>query len=87
MAPQGTNLILTTHIPYSEADVFVFDSFNIETNGGDSCDNFAEFQFVQNCCFTGCIETNHEDTHLLLAKKALPHPRKRQTHFGMLKIR
>ena len=31
MPPERTNLILTSDIPYSEGDVFVLDSLDIET--------------------------------------------------------
>ena len=31
MSPQRSDLILTTHIPNCETDVFVFHSFNVET--------------------------------------------------------
>ena len=30
VSPQGPNLILTTNVPHSEADVLVFDRFHIE---------------------------------------------------------
>lgn len=29
---------------------------------------FTKLELVQNGCFTGSIETNHQDTHLFLAK-------------------
>ena len=31
MSPQGSDLILSTNIPYSELNVLIFDSFNVET--------------------------------------------------------
>ena len=31
MPPQWSDLVLATDIPYGKADVFVLDSFNIET--------------------------------------------------------
>ena len=40
MAPQRTDLILTTDIPNCERDVLVLDSFDVESdsrNGGDDC--------------------------------------------------
>lgn len=30
VAPQGTNFILTSDVPYGETDVFVFDGFDVE---------------------------------------------------------
>lgn len=34
MSPQGSNLVLATHIPNSETDVFILDSLHIETFTG-----------------------------------------------------
>ena len=31
MSPQGSDFILTAHIPHSKTDVFVFDGLHIET--------------------------------------------------------
>lgn len=28
------------------------------TYGGDSSNNFSQFKFVQDCCFTSCIKTH-----------------------------
>ena len=37
----------------------------------DSCDNLAQFEFVQNGGLAGGIQTNHEYPHLFLAEEAL----------------
>ena len=39
VSPEGTDLVLTTDIPYGEGDVLVFDGFDIETNCGDGGHN------------------------------------------------
>jgi hypothetical protein len=31
MSPQGSDLVLSTNIPYSELNILVFDSLNVET--------------------------------------------------------
>jgi len=31
VAPEGANLVLTSHIPHGEADVLVLDSLDVET--------------------------------------------------------
>jgi hypothetical protein len=68
MSPEGTDFVLTTDIPHCETDVFVFHSFDIESNGWNSSDNFTQLQFVQDGGFTSGIESNHQDAHLLLPK-------------------
>lgn len=40
--PQGADFVLTTNIPHSEADVFVFNRFNVKTNSWDGGDNFSQ---------------------------------------------
>ena len=71
VAPQGTDLVLTSDIPHGERDVLVLNSLNVETNGGDGGDNLTQLQLVQDGGLTGSIKTNHKDTHLLLAGEEL----------------
>ncbi len=44
VSPERTDLILTTDIPHGERDVLVFDSFDVETDGGDRCYNYFTLQ-------------------------------------------
>ena len=39
------------------------------TNCWNGSDNFAKLQLVKNRRFSGSIKTNHENSHLFLAKK------------------
>ena len=39
------------------------------TNCWNGSDNFAKLQLVKNSRFSGSIKTNHENSHLFLAKK------------------
>jgi len=80
MAPEGTDLVLSTNIPDGEGDVLVFDSLDIETNGGDGGDDFSELQFVQDGSFTGGIQSNHENSHLLLPEQPRQQLRNGHTH-------
>ena len=41
------------------------------TDCGDSGDDFTELELVENSGLSGGIETNHEDSHLLLAPQAV----------------
>lgn len=47
VAPQRTNLILSSDVPHGEADVLVFHSFDVETNGRDGGDNLTKLELVQ----------------------------------------
>jgi len=40
------------------------------TDGGDGGDNLAKLELVENGGFTGSIQTDHKDAHLLLAEEA-----------------
>lgn len=35
MSPEGSDLVLATHIPHSETDIFIFYSLHIETFTGE----------------------------------------------------
>lgn len=67
MPPQRSNLVLTTDIPHGELDVLVLDSLDVETDGGDGGDDLTKLQLVKDGGFTGGIETDHQNSHLLLA--------------------
>jgi len=53
--PQRSNFVLSADVPHGEADVLVFHSFHVEANRGDGGHNLAQFQFVENGSFTGCV--------------------------------
>ena len=55
MSPQGSDLILTTNIPHSEADVLVLHSLHVEPDGRDSGDDLTELQLVEDCCLTSGV--------------------------------
>lgn len=67
MPPQRTDLVLSTDIPHGELDVLVLDGLNVEADGGDGGDDFTELELVQNGGLSCSVQTNHQDTHLLLA--------------------
>lgn len=125
MAPERTDLVLTSDVPHRKADVLVFNSFDVEsythtkngekreekkgkkgkgenkhglmylknihkqihpsklhqrTDGWDCGHNFTELELVENGSLTSGIETNHEDAHLLLAKKAFKETSENVSH-------
>jgi len=80
MSPERSNLVLSTNIPHGELNVLVFDSLNVETNRGDGCDDFTQLELIQNCGLSGSVQTNHQDSHLLLSPELVKQLRKRKTH-------
>jgi hypothetical protein len=60
---------LTADVPDGEANIFVLDSFDIEANGRNGCDNLAELELVQDGCLTGGVQADHQNSHLLLAEQ------------------
>ena len=51
----------------------------MRTNCGDSCNDLAQFQLVQNGSFASRVQPHHQNSHLLLAKEAFEKTLKR-TH-------
>jgi hypothetical protein len=58
VAPQWTDLVLTSDIPHGKADVFVLYGLDVEADGWNGGDNFTELEFVENCSLTGRIKTD-----------------------------
>lgn len=50
------------------------------TNGRNGGHNFTKLKLVEDGCFTGSIQTDHQDAHFLLAKKAREELGNIQTH-------
>ena len=57
MSPEGPDLVLTAHVPHSEADVLVLHGLHIEPDGGDGGNNLTELQLVEDCSLTSGIQT------------------------------
>lgn len=52
------------------------------TDGGNGGDDLSELQLIQDCRLTGCVETDHENTHLPLGEEFLEQLRECEPHFG-----
>ena len=52
------------------------------TNGGNGRDDFTQFQLIQNGGLAGSVQTDHQDSHLLLAPEAIEQLREGETHIG-----
>lgn len=50
------------------------------TNGGDGCDDFTELELVENGGLSGGVQTNHQNSHLLLPPELVKQLRDGQTH-------
>ena len=66
VTPERPDLVLATHIPYSEVDILVFNRFDIKADGRDRCDIFSELELVKDRCFTSSVQANHEDSDIFL---------------------
>lgn len=58
----------------------LYDAVGIQTNCGNSGDDFTKLQLVKNSCLSGCIKTNHQYAHLLLPPEPIEQSRERETH-------
>lgn len=67
MPPEWSDLVLTADVPYGELNVLVLDGFDVEANGGDGCNDFAQLELIQNGRLSGGVQANHQDAHLLLS--------------------
>ncbi len=44
-----------------KSNIFTSELLNMETDGGDYCFYFSPFEFPENCCFSGSVETDHNN--------------------------
>jgi len=54
------------------------------TDGGDGGDDLAELELVEDGCFTGGVEADHEDPHLLLGEEPAEELPEREPHVSPL---
>jgi len=60
----------------------VIDPQVLLTDRRDCRDDFTELQLVQDGGLSGGVQTNHQNSHLLLAPEAIEQLRERETHLG-----
>ena len=75
VSPERAELVLATNVPHGELDLFVFDGFDVEANGGDGGDDFTELQLEENSGLTGGIKTDHKNTNFLLTEDVVEESR------------
>lgn len=56
--PQRPDLVLATHVPHGERNVFVLHRLHVEANGRDCRDDLAKLQLIQNGGLTRGVKTN-----------------------------
>jgi len=69
MPPERSNLILSSDVPNGERNVLVLDGLDIEADCWDGGHDFTKLELVEDGGLTGGIETDHQDTHFLLAEE------------------
>lgn len=47
--PKESNFLLSTHVPYSEIDIFVLNTLDIESDGWNSSNHLVKLKFVEYC--------------------------------------
>ena len=47
---QYNNLVLTTNIPHSEVNIFVFHCLYVKTYGRNGCNDFTKFKLIEYSC-------------------------------------
>jgi len=82
MPPQRSNLVLSANVPDGELDVLVLDCLDVETDCGNGGDDFTQLELVQDRSLSGSVQSDHQNSHLLLAPKAVKQLREGETHVG-----
>eukprot|EP00413_Alexandrium_margalefii_P026231 CAMPEP_0204574040 /NCGR_PEP_ID=MMETSP0661-20131031/40364_1 /ASSEMBLY_ACC=CAM_ASM_000606 /TAXON_ID=109239 /ORGANISM="Alexandrium margalefi, Strain AMGDE01CS-322" /LENGTH=268 /DNA_ID=CAMNT_0051582527 /DNA_START=42 /DNA_END=849 /DNA_ORIENTATION=- len=80
VTPKGSDLVLSANIPNSEAEVLVLNRLDIEPDGRDGGNHFAQLQFVQNRRLACGVKSDHQDAHVGLADEALPYLGESEAH-------
>mmetsp|Transcript_40866 Transcript_40866/g.97847 ORF Transcript_40866/g.97847 Transcript_40866/m.97847 type:complete len:112 (+) Transcript_40866:1-336(+) len=71
VAPERPDLVLATHVPHGEVDVLVLDRLDVESDGRDRRDVFAELELVQDGRLARRVQPDHEDSDFSLRDEAL----------------
>ena len=80
MPPQRPNLILSPHIPHIELDILVRHRLDVEAHRRDRRDVLVQLQFVQDRRLARCVQTQHQQPHLLRSEDLAHHLRELASH-------
>ena len=61
VTPESPEFILATDVPALELDILVLQCFHVESNGWNGVHSLVHLEFVEDCCFAGCVESKKED--------------------------
>jgi len=59
---------LSSNVPNIKFQIFVFELFDVETDGRNARENFIELELVENCCLSGIVQTDQDEPGLLSAE-------------------
>ncbi len=80
MPPERSNLVLTTDVPHIELDILIGHGLDVETDCWNGGDVLAELELVKYSCLASCIQTKHEQSHLLRSEDLPHHLRELASH-------
>lgn len=60
--------------------IMLWNLLDVEANGRNSSHNLSQFELVEDGSFTSRVQTDHEDSHFLLAEKASESLGNSETH-------
>lgn len=85
MAPQRTDLILTSDIPHVKFNILVGDGLDVEADCGDGIDALAQLELVEDRGLARGVQPEHQNPHLLVPEhlgEDLPHDEARDQGAG-----
>ncbi len=79
--PERTESCLAANVPHDKVNIPIDYWLHVETDCGYSGVHLAEFELVQQGCFTGGVETNHEKANLPgVGEVSIPYRREDEAH-------
>ena len=82
--PQRSQNLLTSDVPHREADVAVLDGLHVEADGGDSDNDLAKLQTMEDGGLAGGVEAQKQNPDRLATAdepiQRLQHSGEQQTH-------
>jgi hypothetical protein len=82
MSPQRSDLILSTHIPNIELDIFIRDGLHVESHRRNRRDILIQLQLVENRRLARSVETQHQKAHFLRSEDLAHHLGYLSSHCG-----
>jgi hypothetical protein len=80
VSPERPESVLTADVPNVRIEPPVFDCLDIETNRRDRRHRLTEFQFLQNRCLPGIVESEHQTATVAVFKPMVERPEESAYH-------